>query len=125
MISLNLRIFLILIPIVFISVVIRRINKKKLLLQYSLSWLLLSFAMTVTGIFPEIASYFSRVLRIKEPSNLVYAVGLFILLFLLFGLTCKLSVQTVQIKELVQNEAIDRFMREEGRDTSFKDPSEG
>lgn len=113
MFPIALRICLIFIALVFIVMVIRNINQRKLLLQYSLSWLLLSLSMITVALFPQIASFLSDLVKIKEPSNFVYAAGLFVLLFMTFNFTGKVSKQTVMLRTLIQQEAIDRYFIEE------------
>ncbi len=115
MFPIALRICLILIALVFIFMVIRNVNQRKLLLQYSLSWLLLSLAMIAFALFPQIASFFSQLIKIKEPSNFVYAVGLFVLLFMTFDFTGKVSKQSVYLRTLIQQEAINRHLIEENK----------
>ncbi len=112
MLSGVLRVCLILVALFFILLVIRRVNQRKLLLQHSLLWLVLSALMIVVAIFPGIAVFFTRLVHIKEPSNFVYACGLFVLLFISFDLTGKISKQTSYLRSVIQSEAIDRFMME-------------
>ena len=110
MLSASLRISLIIIAIIFITIVINNVARKKLLLQYSLSWLVIAAGMIIFAVFPKIAVMLSKLVHIKEPSNFVYAVGLLILLYLLMGLTGKVSKQSAEIRNLAQYDAINRFL---------------
>lgn len=110
MLSMSLRISLIIVAIVFIVIVINNVGRKKLLLQYSLSWLIIAVGMIMFAVFPKIAVMLSKAVNVKEPSNFVYAVGLLILLYLLLGLTRRVSKQNAEMRNLVQYNAINRFL---------------
>lgn len=109
MLSMLLRVELLVVALFFIVMVIRNVNKKKLLLQYSLVWLVLAIAMIIAALFPQIAVSLTAA-GIAQPSNFVYAVGLFVLLFIAFNFTAKLSKQSSDIRNLTEQEAIDRFL---------------
>lgn len=110
MLSMLLRVELLVVALFFIVMVIRNVNKKKLLLQYSLVWLVLAIAMIIAALFPQIAVSLTAAAGIAQPSNFVYAVGLFVLLFIAFNFTAKLSKQSSDIRNLTEQEAIDRFL---------------
>ena len=118
MFPIALRICLILVALIFILMVIRNVNRRRFLLQYSLSWLFLSLTMIMFAFFPQIAFFLSRLIMIKEPSNFVYAVGLFVLLFTTFDFTGKVSKQSVYLRTLIQQEAISRYLIGENKKDS-------
>ena len=71
MLSMSLRISLIIVAIVFIVIVINNVGRKKLLLQYSLSWLIIAVGMIMFAVFPKIEVMLSKAVNVKEPSNFV------------------------------------------------------
>ena len=60
----------------------------------------------VLGIFPDIAVFFSELLGIEAPSNFVFLVTIFIVLFKLFSVAIDLSVQKRRLNALIQRLAI-------------------
>ena len=82
--SLSLRVFLLLMALVFLVIIVRTINKKKLRIQYSFPWMLIAAAMLLLAIFPQIAVFLCSVTGIQTPSNLIYLMGIVILLLISF-----------------------------------------
>lgn len=113
MLSLAIRIALILTATIFILMVIHNVNRRRLLLKYSLSWLLIAPAMILVALFPEIASFLAKLLQVEAPSNLIYMVGFFLLLFFSLLITVRLSKQSSDLREVIQQQAIDRFIMEQ------------
>ena len=116
MLSTVFRIYLIAVAFIFIVIVVRDVNRRKLLLQFSLSWLLLSVIMIVVAVFPVIATFVADIVRVQEPSNFVFAFGLFVLLFISFKSTARMSKITADLRAVIQHEAIDRFLMEKNKD---------
>lgn len=100
--SLNLKIFLIIIQIVFFMIIINNIRKKRLLLKYSLLWMGSLFVMTIAIIFPQILERICDILGIELVSNLVFLCGWLISLFLIFSLTIIVSGQGKKITILIE-----------------------
>lgn len=112
MLSPVLRIALILTAGIFILMVLHHVKQRRLLLKYSLSWLVISLGMILAAVFPRLASLAAGLVQIETPSNLIYLVGLFVLLFLSLRITLRLSKQTSDLREMIQQQAIDRFLLE-------------
>lgn len=100
--TLNLKIFLLIVEVIFFVMIIYNIRRNKLLLKYSLLWLISAFIMTIVIIFPKILKYICMFLGIELISNLVFLLGLFILLMLTFALTIIVSGQNHRIILLVE-----------------------
>ncbi len=107
-----LRVEMIIVAFAFVTIVFWAINKKKLLLKYSLIWLAISFATVVIAIFPQIAYWFSNLVGIETVSNLIYFLGIISLLIITFSLTVIVSRQSNRIKHLVQMVSINQYMKE-------------
>lgn len=104
--SLQLRIFLITVSLLFLIFVLRIVRTKVLLLRNSLLWLLMAAFMLVLAVFPGIAITISQIIGIETPSNFVFFVAVIMLLALLFRQTVSLSKMTVQIEKLTQKLAL-------------------
>ena len=100
--SLSLRVFLLLMALVFLVIIVRTINKKKLRIQYSFPWMLIAAAMLLLAIFPQIAVVLCSVTGIQTPSNLIYLMGIVILLLISFYQTILISRQANRIVRLTQ-----------------------
>lgn len=107
-----LRIELIVLVLVFVMLVFNTVNKRKLWLQYSLIWLLISFGLLVVAFFPGILDWLAYFMQIEVTSNLVYLIAIFVLMVITFYLTKIVSKQSEQIKTLIQVCSIERYMSE-------------
>ena len=83
MMSVLLRIEMIVLALVFIVLVFRTVNKQRLQMRFSLVWLMISFAMMVVAIFPQIVITLSGWAGVEVPSNFLYLLGLWLCLWLL------------------------------------------
>lgn len=100
--TLYLRIFLLLMAIFVLVVIVRTINKKKLRIQYSFPWILIAVGMLVLAIFPRIAVFLCEITGIQTPSNLIYLIGIIVLLFICFYQTILISRQANRIIRMTQ-----------------------
>lgn len=116
-----LRIEMIVIAVVFVAIVFRTVNKKKLLLKYSLIWLTIALGMIIVSFFPHLVTWLSALVGIETPSNFIYLLGLVALLIITFSLTIILSKQTEQVKTLIQTISIENYLNSEA---SIKDNPE-
>ncbi|MDU6115840.1 MAG: DUF2304 domain-containing protein [Paeniclostridium sordellii] len=107
-----LRVELIIFSIIFLIVVFRAINRKKLWLQHSLVWIFISFSLILISIFPQIVIWLSDVVKIETPSNLVYLFGISALLIVTFLHSIVISSQANKIKKLVQMVSIENYSKE-------------
>lgn len=86
----------------------RQISKSRLQIEYAVYWSLLSIAIFILGLFPNIAEWGASLLGVQSPANLVYLFIIFILLMRQFSTTVKLSKLNQQITDLVQYTALSR-----------------
>lgn len=109
----NLKIFLIIIVLFFLVLIIDNIKKQRLLLKYSLLWMFSAFIMIMCVLFPSILSLICKILNIELISNLVFLVGILILLILTFTLTIIVSEQKKKIIILTEEIAnLEKRVRE-------------
>lgn len=99
----SLRIFTILVSVVFLVFVILMLRRGRYLLKYSLLWFVLGLAGLVCAFFPELVYALSDVLGFETPSNfLLFAADFFLIAFCL-SLCGVVSRQSLKIKRLVQH----------------------
>lgn len=108
-----------LIAVVFVSFllcVIRLVSRDKLLLKYSLLWILLGVVILVCDAFPEIMYWASDVLGFISPSNFIFLVAIALLLAIALSLSVAVSRATVANKNLTQRLALLEKELEERRE---------
>lgn len=102
----TLRIVLIIGIFLYFIVVIRLLKQKKLILKYSLLWLLMGVVFAVLVFFPQTLGYFVGLLGIVDTMNGLFTCAIGFLMILVMALTSIVSKQGERIKELTQNIAI-------------------
>lgn len=119
--SMMLRVELLVMAIAFICVVFRTVNRKKLLLKYSLVWLLISLGLLVISVFPQIVMHLTELTGVETPSNLIFLFAIIALAVLTFSLTVIVSKQSVRIKNLTQLLSIYHYLDGEHAGAQAKD----
>ena len=84
----------------------RSVRAKKVQIEDSLFWIVLSASLVVVAIFPRIATTLSRLLGFQAPSNFVFVVVIAILLAKLFSLSTEVSSLRYRLHELAQEQAL-------------------
>lgn len=111
--SILLRIEMIILAFIFVGIVFRAVNKRKLWLQYSLVWILLSSGLLVIAFFPKVLDVLADFMQIEVTSNLLYLIAIFVLVIILFYLTIIVSKQSNQIKSMIQMYSVEKYMNEQ------------
>ena len=111
--SLTLRITLVIVALFSAAVVLYSIRKSKMRIEDSIFWAGLSFLVLLLSIFPQIGSWFSRLLGFQAPVNFVFLFFICVLLFKCFLLSRQISEQETKIKELAQHLALEKLDRYE------------
>ena len=86
--------------------IIKKIINNKMQIRDSVNWIIWTFFMIVICLFPNIISFLSKILGIKEDSNTVFLIIITYLYIISFLNSCKLSKQSEKIKELTQELAL-------------------
>ena len=94
--SVNLKIFLIILLIFQVVLIINRLKRKKMTI----------IIMGVIVVFPTIVFKLSKLAGFEEPSNMIFLLGFFYLFYVSFIITTSISVQNEKIKTLVQEISI-------------------
>lgn len=113
MISSTLRIALIIGVAVYFVMILMFLKHKALALKYTLLWMLAGIVLGVMVIWPEVLTYFIRMLGIASNMNGLFAACIAFIIMILMSLTSIVSKQADKIKNLTQTVAkIEKRLRE-------------
>ena len=102
----RLRIFLFALSTGFLGVIIVLVSKKRMQLKYSLLWISMGIILLTCAAFPNIVAFFSSVLGVATPANLVFLMGLIMIAAICVSLTIITSWQSRDIRTLIQRVAL-------------------
>lgn len=113
MISSTLRGVLIIGVISYFVMILMFLKNKALALKYTLLWLVAGIVLGVMVIWPEILTYFIRMLGIASNMNGLFIACIAFIIMILMSLTSIVSKQADKIKNLTQTIAkIEKRLRE-------------
>lgn len=101
-----LSIVMIIVALLFLFFTVYQIKRNKLLLRYSLMWMLLSILILVVAIFPQPVFRLAVLLGFNVGSNFIFAVAIFFLLVLCMTQSRAISQQVVKNKDAIQRAAL-------------------
>ena len=104
--SIKLKLFLIIICLIFDIFMYSKITDGKLQLKYSLVWYLLSLILILVTLFDNILIPIKYFLGFETTSMMVFLIGFFLLAALVFSLNLKISEQSKKITRLTQEIAL-------------------
>ena len=100
--SINLKLFLIVLLILQLTLIINRVKRKKVTMKYASFWIVLIIIMSLVVIFPNIIFKLSNMAGFEEASNMIFLLGFFFLFYISFIITTSISMQNEKIKTLIQ-----------------------
>lgn len=103
-----LRISLIICALAVLLFVLRRIRKSTMEISDLIFWIIISLALIVVAIFPQIAYFASNVLGFEAPSNFIFACGIFVLLVRTFTQDQKICELKKKLVSMSQSDALRR-----------------
>lgn len=104
--SIELKIFLLLLLVFQLFLIIRTVKRKKLTMKYASFWIVLIILMGIVVIFPNIVFELSFLAGFEEASNMIFLLGFFFLFYVSFIITTSISIQNEKIKLLIQEVSI-------------------
>ena len=104
--SLTFRFLLVIAAVYAFYFVMHNIKKTRLQIVDSLFWFFFSLMLLLLAVFPGITFFFSRILGIESPANLIFLFMVAILLHRVFVQALRISQLDNKIKELTQNMAL-------------------
>lgn len=101
-----LQIILIVFSILFLLFILSVTRQNKLSYKYTLLWLLFSVLTILFAIFPQIVVSFSRLIHIKEPTNALFLIYIFLLMIIVFYISIVFTKVFMKVTVLVQENAM-------------------
>lgn len=92
---------------------LRKIRKSHLKIDDSIFWILFSMGLFIISIFPQIPTFFARLLSIQSASNFIFLAMIFVLLLKQFLVTVEISRLENKLQTLVQRIAIMEISKEQ------------
>lgn len=102
----ELRVLLLIGPILASIYVLQRIYRTKMRIADAIFWIVISFFLIILGLFPGLLTSISHMLAIQSPSNLVFLVFIFILLAKCFSMSLQISLLESKMQTLAQKLAL-------------------
>lgn len=106
MISLRLNVVLLVALSVFFITIMLMLKDRKLDLKYALLWLLTWLLLSVLVIFPDILTWFIRLIGIRSNMNGLYIALIGFIFFLLLAIFSIVSGQKERIRKLTEENAL-------------------
>lgn len=100
------RILVAIADLVFLMCVLKLVSQDKLLLKYSLLWILLCLVVLACDAFPEIMYWAADLIGFISPSNFIFLVAIGLLLAITLSLSVAVSRAVVANKNLTQRLAL-------------------
>lgn len=104
--SILFRVVLVLVSLCTTVYFLRKIRKSKVQIQDVLFWIIFSIVLLVLCVFPKIVSFFSDLLGVQSPVNLLFLVIIFLLMVHQFALTIKISMLEKKLYQLGREYAL-------------------
>lgn len=101
-----LSVVMIICSLLFLLFTVYQIKRGKLLLRYSLMWMLLSVLILIVAIFPQPVFHLAALLGFNIGSNFIFAIAIFFLLIACMAQSRVISQQVVKNKDAVQRIAL-------------------
>ena len=111
--TLTLRALLIIVSVLATTGVIGRIRKAKMQIEDAVFWVLFSFLLILLAMVPRVLYFFTELLGMQSPANLLFLVIIGLLLMKVFSMSIKMSLLEEKLKTLAQNEALEKLERSE------------
>lgn len=105
--TLTLRIALVACSLITCVYAIKRIRSAKVDIGDTVYWILFSFYLLIISVFPGIMSFFSRLLGIQSPVNMVFLSVIALLGYKCFTLSIQLSQVEIKLKTLATHMALE------------------
>lgn len=125
--TINLKIALIAITLIYMFLVLKEIRSKKLKLSFAIFWIISGIMLIVAIMTPNLIESLTKLLGFEVPSNMLFCITIFTAFYLIFNLTVKLSkeyqnnVTIVQEISLLKNRVEELERRKEEKEKIAND----
>lgn len=106
--TLTLRIVLVVCSLLTCAYAIRRIRASGVDISDTVFWILFSFYLLLISIFPGIMSFFSKLLGVLSPVNMVFLSVIALLGYKCFTLSIKVSALEIKLKTLAVDMSLEK-----------------
>lgn len=103
------RIVLIIASVGTFAVIVQKIRRSRMRIEDSIFWVILCLMFVVFALFPRVADTLAAMLGIYSTANFLFLFTIFILIMKLFSMSITISVLETKLKELAQNEALEKY----------------
>lgn len=100
--TINLKIALIIITLIYMVLILRKLRNKKLQLSFSTFWIVSGFLLIIAIIIPNLIEFVTKKLGFEVPANMLFCITIFVAFYLIFNLTVKLSKEAQRNTALIQ-----------------------
>ena len=118
-----LRAVLIVVSIIATRELLVRIRKSRMQIEDSVFWVLLAFLCILLALFPRVLYFFTDLLNMRSPANLLFMFMIAMLLYKCFQLSMHISVLEERIRTLAQDQALEKLAEEEQMAAEKKAPA--
>ncbi len=100
--AVRMQVILLIIWVVVLGVIIEMVKRRQLELKYVLTWLGCDVVLIIFTCFPRLMNWFSRILGVHSPMNMIFFLGILVLILICFSLTIALSRVTAKVRRIAQ-----------------------
>lgn len=104
--SITLRIALIIITLIYLSLIIISVKKRKMQSSMSIFWIITSILLIIAIAIPNLIESISTLLGFEKASNMIFCLTIFIAFYLIFSLTMLIAKQSSRNTSLIQEISI-------------------
>lgn len=101
-----LRVLLIAVSVVATTAVISKIRRAKMQIEDAVFWVLFSFLLILLSVCPPLLYFFTGLLKMQSPANLLFLVIIALLLMKVFSMSVKMSLIEEKLSTLAQEMAL-------------------
>jgi len=102
----NLYLSVVVVCVVVVVAMVYLLRTRRIREKYAAIWLLLTLAVVVLGVFPQLAFWLSRIVGVQTPVNLVFSVGLIVLAAVCLQLSTEVSNLEEETRTLAEEIAL-------------------
>lgn len=102
----NLYVSVAIVCVVVVAAMLWMLRTRRIREKYAAIWILLTLAVVVLGLFPELAFWLSDLLGVQTPVNLVFAVALVVLAAVCLQLSTEVSTLEEETRTLAEEFAL-------------------
>lgn len=100
--TVNLKIALILMTVIYLILILKKIKNKKLQLSFSTFWIISGILLIIAIATPNLIETVTKWLGFEIPANMLFCITIFVAFYLIFNLTVRLSREAQKNTVLVQ-----------------------